>query len=221
MIDWEYILSITPYILSGALIAVKVYVVTIVFSVPLGMVCALGKLSKFQVLGFKPLGALLEVYTWLFRGTPLLLQLFFAYYGLQALGIELSREMAAYITFIVNYAAYFTEIFRAGIQSIDKGQYEAAKALGMNYRQTMNKIIIPQGLKVVLPPCGNEAITLIKDTALCSVLSLAEITRNAKVVSSRDFSIEGYFVAAAIYLAFTFLIIQVFKYMEKRYSYYN
>ncbi len=221
MIDWEYILKITPYILSGAFIAIKVYIVTILFSVPLGMVCALGKLSKFQILGFKPLVALLEVYTWLFRGTPLLLQLFFAYYGLQALGLELSREMAAYITFIVNYAAYFTEIFRAGIQSIDKGQYEAAKALGMNYRQTMNKIIIPQGLKVVLPPCGNEAITLIKDTALCSVLSLAEITRNAKVVSSRDFSIEGYFVAAAIYLIFTFLIIQVFKYMEKRYSYYG
>ncbi|MEG1930072.1 MAG: amino acid ABC transporter permease [Anaerovorax sp.] len=221
MNNWDYILSITPYIFSGAAIAVKVYIITILLSIPLGMLCAVGKLSKFSILGFRPLAAVLEVYTWIFRGTPLLLQLFFAYFGLQALGIELQREVAAYVTFVINYAAYFTEIFRGGIQSIDRGQYEAAKALGMTSGQTMKKIIIPQGLKVVLPPTGNEAINLIKDTALCSVLGIAEITRNAKAVSARDFSIEGYFVAAAIYLIFTFVIIQVFRYLEKRFSYYN
>ena len=97
------------------------------------------------------------------------------------MGIELSKEMAAYVTFIINYAAYFTEIFRAGIQSIDKGQYEAAKALGMNYRMTMKRIVIPQAIKVILPPTGNEAVTLIKDTALCSVIALADIFKECEI----------------------------------------
>lgn len=219
--DWSYIGGIIPFIASGSIVAIKVYVVTIIFSVPLGMLLAIGKIINFKILGFRPLAALLGVYTWVFRGTPLLLQLFFVYYGLPTLGIELSSIMAAYVTFIINYAAYFTEIFRGGIQSIDKGQYEAAKALGMTYGQTMKKIIIPQGLKVVLPPCGNEAITLIKDTALCSTITLAEIVRNTKAVGSRDFTIEGYFVAAALYLIFTFIIIQVFRHLEKKFSYYS
>lgn len=221
MTSWEYILSITPYILSGVGIAVKVYIITILLSIPLGAICAIGKISKFNILGFRPLAAILGVYTWIFRGAPLLLQLFFVYYGLPALGIEFTKEVAAYITFVVNYGAYFTEIFRAGIQSIDKGQYEAAKVLGMTPGQTMKKIILPQGLKVVLPPTGNEAITLIKDTALCSVIGLAEITKNAKAVLTRDASIVSFFVAAGIYLLFTFLIIQVFRHLEKRFSYYN
>jgi polar amino acid transport system permease protein len=129
--------------------------------------------------------------------------------------------MAAYVTFIINYAAYFTEIFRAGIQSIDKGQYEAAKALGMNYGQTMKRIIIPQAIKVILPPTGNEAVTLIKDTALVSVIALADILRNAKSVVSRTASVEGYLIAAVLYLIMTFVIIKIFKHIEKRFAYYN
>ena len=177
----------------------------------------MGKMTKIA-----PLKWLLEMYTWIFRGTPLLLQLFFTYFGLKILfGIELSKEMAAYLTFIINYAAYFTEIFRAGIQSIDKGQYEAAKALGMNYGQTMKRIIIPQAIKVILPPTGNEAVTLIKDTALVSVIALADILRNAKSVVSRTASVEGYLIAAALYLIMTFVIIKFFQYIEKRFAYYN
>lgn len=211
------LINITSYILQGAVISLKIYAVTIVFSLPLGMLCAMGKLSRFA-----PLRWLLEMYTWVFRGTPLLLQLFFTFFGLKLMvGIELSREMAAYVTFVVNYAAYFTEIFRAGIQSIDKGQYEAAKALGMNYRMTMKRIIIPQAIKVILPPTGNEAVTLIKDTALVSVIALADILRNTKSVVSRTASVEGYFIAAALYLIMTFVIIQVFKHIEKRFAYYN
>ena len=210
------LIGIALFILQGAVISIKIYVVTIVFAIPLGMLCAMGKLSRFA-----PLKWLLEMYTWLFRGTPLLLQLFFVYFGLPYVGIELSREMAAFVTFIINYAAYFTEIFRAGIQSIDKGQYEAAKALGMNYRMTMKRIIIPQAIKVILPPTGNEAVTLIKDTALCSVIALADILRNAKSMVSRHASIEGYIIAAILYLAMTFVIINVFKYIEKRFAYYN
>ncbi len=213
----ENLWNISKFILEGATISVKIYAVTLLFSIPLGMLCAMGKLTRIT-----PLKWLLELYTWIFRGTPLLLQLFFSYYGLQILtGIELSKEMAAYITFVLNYAAYFTEIFRAGIQSIDKGQYEAAKALGMNYRQTMRRIIIPQAVKVILPPTGNEAVTLIKDTALVSAIALADILRNAKSVVSRPASVEGYFVAAVLYLIMTFVIINIFKYIEKRFAYYN
>lgn len=211
------IVNISLFILQGAVISIKIYVVTIIFSLPLGMLCALGKLSKFA-----PLRWLLDMYTWVFRGTPLLLQLFFTYYGLRIMaGIELSNEMAAYVTFVINYAAYFTEIFRAGIQSVDKGQYEAAKALGMNYKLTMKRIIIPQAIKVIIPPTGNEAVTLIKDTALVSVIALADILRNAKSVVSRTASVEGYFVAAVLYLVMTFVIITVFKHIEKRFAYYN
>ncbi|MEL7656039.1 MAG: amino acid ABC transporter permease [Bacillota bacterium] len=211
------LVNISLYILQGAVISLKIYVVTIIFAIPLGMLCAIGKLTKFA-----PLKWILEMYTWVFRGTPLLLQLFFTYFGLRILlGIELSKEMAAYLTFIINYAAYFTEIFRAGIQSIDKGQYEAAKALGMNYRMTMKRIIIPQAVKVILPPTGNEAVTLIKDTALVSVIALADILRNAKSVVSRTASVEGYFIAAVLYLIMTFVIIKIFKHIEKRFAYYN
>lgn len=210
-------MNISLYILQGAVISLKIYVITIIFAIPLGMLCAIGKLTKIT-----PLKWVLEMYTWVFRGTPLLLQLFFTYFGLRILlGIELSKEMAAYLTFIINYAAYFTEIFRAGIQSIDKGQYEAAKALGMNYRMTMKRIIIPQAIKVILPPTGNEAVTLIKDTALVSVIALADILRNAKSVVSRTASVEGYFVAAVLYLIMTFVIIKIFKHIEKRFAYYN
>lgn len=204
------------FILQGLGLTLKVYVVTILFSIPLGMLCAMGKTIKF-----KPLTWLLDIYTWVFRGTPLLLQLIFAYYGLPYLGIILSPYEAAYITFILNYGAYFTEIFRAGIESIDKGQYEAAKVLGMSYGQTMRRIIIPQALKVVIPPTGNEAVTLIKDTALCYVLALNEILKNSKDMVTKFGTIDGFVIAAVIYLIMTFVIIQVFKQIEKRLNYYS
>ncbi|MDD4563979.1 MAG: amino acid ABC transporter permease [Eubacteriales bacterium] len=212
----ENLANITLFILQGAVVTLKIYSITIIFSIPLGMLFAMGKLTKIP-----PLRWILEAYTWVFRGTPLLLQLLFVYFGLPYLGMELSREMAAYVTFVVNYAAYFTEIFRAGIQSVEKGQYEAAKALGMNFRMTMRRIIIPQAIKVILPPTGNEAVTLIKDTALASVIALAEILRNAKSMVSRNASIEGYIIAAILYLIMTFVIINIFKHIEKRFAYYQ
>lgn len=214
--DLEYIKLITGFILQGTGITLKVYFVTAVFSVPLGIICALGKLSSIP-----PLRWLLGAYTWIFRGTPLLLQLYFAYFGLPIFGVEFSPLMAAYVTFSLNYAAYFTEIFRGGIQSIDKGQYEAAHALGMSYLQTMRRIILPQAVKRILPPMGNEAINLIKDTALCAALAIPEILRNAKVTVARDFNVQAYIIAAIIYLLFTFVIIWLFRVLEKRYSYYS
>lgn len=211
----NYMMDIFPYIWSGTKNAFIVYAITIVCAMPLGVLCAMGRLSKF-----KPLSVFIDMYTWLFRGTPLMLQLFFFYFGLMNI-FPMPALTAACVTFVVNYAAYFTEIFRAGIQSIEKGQYEAAKALGMSYGQTMKRIIIPQGIKVVVPPIGNEAINLIKDTALISVISLADITKNAKVVASRDVDITSYVVAAIIYLALTFIIINVFRQIEKRFAYYR
>ena len=198
--------------------SIKLYAITILFAIPIGIICAIGKMTKF-----KPLIWLLELYTWIFRGTPLLLQLFFVYYGLPntPLGLELSNEMAAFVTFALNYGAYFTEIFRAGILAVDKGQYEAAKTLGMSYPQTMWSIVIPQAIKVIIPPLGNEGVTLIKDTALCSVISIADIIRNAKVAVSRDVNVGGYVIAAILYLLMTFVIINIFKYIEKRFSYYD
>lgn len=219
MEQFEYILDIAPFIMEGAVISLKIYVITLLFSLPLGMLCALGKLSPI-----KPLKWFLEGYTWVFRGTPLLLQLFFIYYGLPyvpGIGMALSREMAAYVAFVLNYTAYFTEIFRAGVQSIDRGQYEAAKALGMGYPRTMLSIILPQAVRVVIPPLGNEAVTLIKDTALCSAIALPELLKNAKAVVARDVSVTGYIIAAVLYLAMTFVIINVVKLVEKRLSYYQ
>ncbi len=136
-------------------------------------------------------------------------------------GLRLERFTAAVLTFIINYGAYFTEIFRAGIQSIDKGQYEAARVIGMNYTQTMRRIVLPQTIKRVLPPVSNEAITLVKDTALVVVLGIGEILRNSKEIVSRDFTIIPFVIAGVIYLILNYGIVLLFRRMEKRYSVYE
>ncbi|QXM05434.1 amino acid ABC transporter permease [Crassaminicella indica] len=212
----SYVANVTGFILRGSIITLQLYAVTIIFSIPLGMLCALGKISKF-----KWVNKLIGIYTWVFRGTPLLLQLFFTYYGLSVFGIKLGRFQAAAITFILNYAAYFTEIFRAGIESIDKGQYEAAKALGMNYRQTMSRIILPQAIKRVLPPTSNEAITLIKDTALVAAIGMGDILRAAKEVLTRDFKVTSFIIAGIIYLLLTSIVVMIFKKLEQKYAIYE
>ncbi len=212
----DYILDITGFILKGSLITLKLYAATFIFSIVVGILGALGKIS-----GSKILNRILNLYTWIFRGTPLLLQLFFAYYGLPALGITLQPFTAATLTFIVNYGAYLTEIFRAGIESIDKGQYEAAEVLGMNYRQTMFRIIIPQTVKRILPPTSNEAINLVKDSALVAAIGLGDLLRSAKVIVTRDFTITPFVIAAILYLLISSVIVRFFSKMEEKYSYYE
>ncbi len=212
----DYILNVTGYILEGSLITFKLYLATAVFAVLLGIFGALGKISNIKFIN-----KVLEIYTWVFRGTPLLLQLFFAYYGLPIIGITLQPFTAATLTFIVNYGAYFTEIFRAGIESIDKGQYEAAQVLGMNYRQTMVRIILPQTIKRVLPPTSNEAINLVKDSALVAAIGLGDLLRAAKVVVTRDFTITPFIIAAIMYLLISSVIVTVFRQLEKKYSVYE
>ena len=198
------------FILKGMKLTVNLYVVTMLFSLPLGILLSLGRVSKNTTLS-----NMIQVYTWVFRGTPLLLQLFFVYYGLPVVGITLTPFAAASLTFVINYTAYFCEIFRGSILGIDPGQYEAAKVLGMKYWQTMIRIIIPQALITALPPLSNEAISLIKDTSLVSAIGMAEILRNSRELVTRDFSITPFFICAVVYLGLSTIVVIFFKRMEK------
>lgn len=199
------------FILNGMKLTINLYIITMVFSLPLGIIFSLGRVSKSTFLN-----NCIQIYTWIFRGTPLLLQLFFVYYGLPVIGITLTPFTAASVTFIINYAAYFCEIFRGSILGIDKGQYEAAKVLGMSYSQTMRRIIIPQALVTALPPLSNEAISLIKDTSLVSAIGMAEILRNSKEIVTRDFSIAPFIICAVMYLILSTVVVLFFKKMEKK-----
>ncbi len=214
----EYLLQSTMYILQGCTVTIQLFFLTLLFSLPLGFTCAMAKTSRSTVLRI-----IMEFYTSVVRGTPLLLQIFFVYYGLPLIipGLRFERFSAAVFTFIINYSAYFTEIFRGGIQSIEKGQYEASKVLGMNYQQTMIRIILPQTVKRVLPPIANEAITLVKDTALIVVLGIGDILRNSKEIVARDFTLSPFIIAACIYLAMNYIVVVFFRRLEKRYSIYE
>ncbi|AKN32235.1 ABC transporter permease [Clostridium carboxidivorans P7] len=209
------LMDVTGFILKGSLISLELFLIVAVLSIPLGVLVAVGKISSV-----KPLRIVLSLYTWAFRGTPLLLQLFFTYFGLPVMGIRLEPLTAASIAFTVNYAAYLAEIFRAGIESIDKGQFEAAKALGMSYGQTMVKIIIPQAVRNVIPAVCNESINLIKDTALVAAIGIGDLLRAAKEIVTRDFTITPFMIAAVVYLFITSILVTVFRNIEKKYSVY-
>ena len=159
----EKLLDTFLLMLDGSEITLEIFFLTLLAALPLGMLAALGRLSSLRLLS-----RLVELYIWIMRGTPLMLQLLFVYFALPMVGIRLPDIAAALLAFILNYAAYFAEIFRAGIQSVPKGQYEAARTLGMSYPQTMRRIILPQVFRMVLPPVSNETINLVKDTSLVS-----------------------------------------------------
>jgi len=210
---WEYFLRVSQNISDGLGVTLGLFCLTILLSIPLGLIISLGAVGSF-----KPLGAVVKFYIWLLRGTPLLLQLLFVYFGLPKFGFNIENFPAAVIAFVLNYAAYFAEIFRAGIQSIDKGQFEAAKALGLSNAQTMTKVIIPQTVSRVLPPVGNEAITLVKDTSLVSIIALSDIMHQTRVIVMREASVAAFIVAAIFYLIMTFVLTKLFSYLEKRFS---
>ena len=158
------------------------------------------------------------------RGTPLMLQMLFVYYALPfipVIGVTLPSLPAALVAFVLNYAAYFAEIFRAGIQAIDKGQYEASRVLGMSYTQTMRRIVLPQMIKHVLPPVSNETITLVKDTSLIYVLAMNDLLRAARGIVQRDFSATAFLVAALFYLTMTLLLTIIFQHLEKKHAVYS
>ena len=207
-------LSIFLQILSSLPNVLIIYFVTAVFSLPLGIVGALAYTGESSILK-----KIISFFTWVFRGTPLLLQLFFIYYGLPILtnnAVVLDRMPAALVTFVINYTAYLVEIVRSSLESIDKGQSEAAKVLGYTYFQKIRYIILPQAIRRVLPSLGNEAITLVKDTALIYILSLTEILKATKEIANRYSIITPYLYAGIIYLGLSFLIDKVFKNIEKR-----
>src|SRR5690606_5703037 len=167
---------------------------------------------------------LAQTYIYLMRGTPLLLQLLFFVFGLPLIPfvgeyLILDRFVAAALAFILNYAAYFAEIFRGGLISIDKGQYEAAQVLGLNKFQTTVRVILPQMIRTVLPPVANESITLVKDTALLYAVAVPELLHFAQTAVNRDFTIMPFFFAAIIYLLMTLVLTLLFKYLEKKFSY--
>lgn len=210
----RYALTLMPSLLRGLELTLGLYILTLVLAIPLGLPFALGSITRIW-----PVRIICRTYIWVFRGTPLILQLFFFYFFLPiAFNIRLDSFTTAVITYVLNYAAYLAEIYRAGIQSIDKGQYEAAKSLGLSRNRTMFGIIIPLTVRRVLPPVTNEMITLIKDTALVSVIGVGELLKAAKSAVNRDVNVTAYVLAAGIYLVFTFVMTFISNSLEKRFS---
>lgn len=213
----DYIIKIFPQILDGLGITFGTFAVTLVLSLPLGALISLGRVSKN-----KAVSGILGVYTWVLRGTPLLLQMFLIFFGLPAIGIQLFGRMRlpyVYFAFVLNYAAYFAEIFRSGIQSVERGQLEAARLLGYKGWRLNLKIVLPQVIKRTLPSIGNEIITLIKDTSLVYALGLAEIFKIARSISTRDVTITPYIVVGVIYLVITAVITKLLNMAEKKVYY--
>ena len=212
----NYISEIMPALLAGTWMTLKVFFWTLVLAMPLGVLVSLGEMSNI-----KPLKWLVEFYVWIMRGTPLLLQLIFVFYGLPIIGIVFPRYEAAIFAFVLNYAAYFAEIFRGGLQSISEGQFEAAQVLRLSRFQTMTHIIIPQVIKIVLPSIGNEVINLIKDSSLVYVIGLGDLLRAGNVAMARDVTLVPLVLVGVIYLFLISLCAFVQKKIEKYFSYYR
>jgi len=215
----DYLISILKPMLEGAQMTILLFLIAIVVSIPLGFVLTLAVGSRF-----KPLSLLAEGYIYVMRGTPLLLQLLFICFGLPMIPVVgeylvLDRFVAACIGFILNYAAYFAEIFRGGLLAIDKGQYEASQVLGLNKWQTLTRVILPQMFRIALPSVANESVTLVKDTALLYAVAVPELLHFAQTAVNRDFTIAPFFVAGVIYLIMTLLLTMVFKGLEKRFKF--
>lgn len=216
--DTILIIKILPAFWEGTKVTLSLFFLTLIFSLPLGFLISF--LLRVRV---KFIQYIIHFYIWVIRGTPLLLQLFFIFFGLPLIwkSFVLGRFEAALLAFIINYTAYFAEIFRGGIQTLSKGQLEAAKVLGLSKFQTIRKIIIPQVFKIVLPSIGNETITLIKDTSLIYVVGLSDLLRVGKIALQREVSIMPLIVVALIYLILTGVVTLILKYLEKRTNYYQ
>lgn len=212
----SYILQVLPSLLDGAMVTLQVFCIVIVLSIPLGAI-----LAFLMQVHFKPLQWLITLYVWIMRGTPLLLQLIFFYYVLPSVGIVMDRMPAAILAFTMNYAAYFAEIFRGGIEAIPKGQYEAAKVLKLTQLQTIRFIILPQVSKIVLPSAFNEIINLVKDSSLVYVLVVGDLLLASKTAANRDATLVPMFVAGAIYLLLIGLVTLISKQVEKKFNYYK
>lgn len=215
----EYLNSIIKPMLEGAQVTVLLFFIAIIASIPLGFLLTLAVRSSI-----KPLSWFANGYIYVMRGTPLLLQLLLICFGLPMLPVVgeylvLDRFVAACLGFILNYAAYFAEIFRGGLLAIDKGQYEAAQVLGLNKWQTTTKVVLPQMFRIALPSVANESVTLIKDTALLYAVAVPELLHFAQTAVNRDFTIIPFFIAGIIYLIMTLILTLFFKWLERRFKF--
>ncbi len=200
----------------GIWVTFQVTLYSICITIPVGCLVGLGRLSRFR-----PVNLLASTYVEVIRGIPLLVQLFYIFYGLN-MYLKVSATIAAVVSLSFCYGAYMGEVFRAGISSIPHGQTEAARSLGFNRFQTMRYIILPQALRTILPPVGNECIALLKDTSLISILAVADVFRIAREYSSVTFLyFEAYTVIAVIYLIITLILSKCVSIMESRLSYYD
>ena len=202
-------------LLSGSIISLEVFFLTLIMSLPLGFLVALGRMSKVKVVR-----VLVDTYIQIMRGTPLLLQLLFFYFApFYIFNASLPRFVSAILAFVLNYAAYFGEIYRSGLQALDVGQKEAAKVLGFSKSYTFFHIVLPQVVKNVLPSVGNEVVTLVKDTALASTIGVVELFRLAQTASSREFSTMPIFIAGVFYFIMNYLVSRVFDILESKMQY--
>lgn len=212
----DYVLEVLPSLLNGAVVSLQVFFLVLILSLPLGAV-----LAFLMQIKFKPLQWLLHFYVLIMRGTPLLLQLIFVYYVLPSVGITFDRMPAVILVFTLNYAAYFSEIFRGGIEAIPKGQYEAAKVLKFTPVQTIRYIVLPQVVKIVLPSVFNEVMTLVKDTSLVYALGVSDLLLASRTAANRDASLAPMFIAGAIYLLMIGAVTLISKQVEKKFDYYR
>ncbi len=214
----DRIIGYLPALIEAAGVTLLLTVVSVIFGMIFGLFLALGRLSKNKVLD-----KLSWFYIWLFRGTPLLMQLFFIYYALPMIWspLTLAQYPAAFLALALNSAAYLAEIIRAAIQSIDKGQFEASKALGMSYSQSMWKIIIPQSYRRLIPPVGNELIALLKDSSLVMIIGMVELMNRTSQISTNSSTPLIFIPAALLYLAMTTVFTIIFEKLEKKYSVYE
>lgn len=210
------VIQTLPSVIQGLSTTMLVFGITALLSIPLGMIVAIVRTSKY-----KSLSIIIQIYTWVMRGTPLLLQLMLIFFGLPYIGLVFGRYEAALLAFILNYTAYYGEIFRGGIASIDKGQQEAASVLGLSKIYSFWTIIIPQVIKTTLPSLGNEIITLVKDTSLLYVLGIGELLRAGKIAANTYGSLLPFVLVAVVYLIVTALLTNILGYIEHKYSYYS
>lgn len=223
----SYMGVMMPQMMEGVKVTLSVFALTLVLSVPLGIIVALCRLSKSKILN-----KITGFYILVMRGTPLLLQIIFIFFGLPILHLEIGdiviidqiridRMPAAILAFTLNYGAYFAEIFRAGIASIDEGQYEGAEVLGLSKMDTFFRIILPQAVKRVVPPISNETINLVKDTALVYAVGFDDLLKIGKTATNRDANLMPLVLVAVIYLVLIFILSKILGYAEKRLDYYK
>ena len=212
----NYTATLMPQVIVGLKSTLEIFTLTLALSIPLGIIVALGRLSKIKIIN-----KITSCYVLIMRGTPLLLQIVFIFFGLPNLNIVIDRFPAAIIAFTLNYGAYFGEIFRAGISSVDVGQNEAAQVLGLSKTDTFFRIILPQAFKTVLPPVANEIVTLVKDTALVYVIGLDELLRVGKIACNRDSSLLPLLIIGLVYLILIGIFTKLLDKLEKKYQYYS